>query len=162
MAMTSSKVRTIDNKVLRALGLTEAMLCHLDGDSVASQLDYRCREARAWRASPIAGRGIVALWECGMVLDYFNPANGRFERCSLENIDEVWCSYASLQGGLAELFLDACEDEVDDAELRACVSLFGFHEVGRMLSEVDDPRIDYRRWRSAFGASCVECPGENA
>jgi len=26
----------IDNKVLRALGLTEAMLCHLDGDSIAS------------------------------------------------------------------------------------------------------------------------------
>lgn len=158
--MTLSKVRMIDNKVLRALGLTEAMLSHLDGDSVASPFDYRCQEAHAWRASPIAGRGIVPLWECGMVLDYFNPANGRFERCSLENVDELWCSYASLQGLLAELFLDACEDEVDDAALRTCASLFGFHEVERLLAEVDDPGIDYGRWRAAFGASCVECPGE--
>ena len=73
----------IDNKVLRALGLSATMLRHLDGDGVVAPFDYRCQEARAWRASTIAGRGIVALWECGMVLDYFNRANGRFERCSL-------------------------------------------------------------------------------
>ncbi|WP_219135255.1 hypothetical protein [Janthinobacterium sp. UMAB-60] len=146
----------INSKVLRALGLTEAMLCHLDGDSVAPPLDYRCQEARAWRSSPIAGRGIVPLWECGMVLDYFHPANGRFERCSLENIDEVWCSYASLQGLLAELFLDVCEDEVDDAALRASASLFGFHGVGRLLAEAARAGAGCEQWRAGFGASCVE------
>lgn len=154
--MTSSKVRTINGKVLRALGLTEAMLCHLDGDRVAPLLDYRCQEAHAWRASPIAGRGIVPLWECGMVLDYFNPANGRFERCSLENVDEVWCSYASLQGLLAELFLDACEDDVDDVALRTCASLFGFHEVERLLAEVSNAGAGYKQWRACFGASCMD------
>ena len=154
--MTSSKVRTINGKVLRALGLTEAMLRHLDGDSVVPPFDYRCQEARAWRASPIAGRGIVPLWECGMVLDYFNPANGRFERSSLENVDEVWCSYASLQGLLAELFLDACEDEVDDAALRASASLFGFHGVGRLLAEAAKAGAGYEQWRAGFGASCVD------
>ena len=155
MSMTLSKVRMIDNKVLRALGLTEAMLCHLDGDSVASPFDYRCQEARAWRASPIAGRGIVPLWECGMVLDYFNPANGCFERCSLENIDEVWCSYASLQGLLAELFLSAYEDEVDDVALCACASLFGFHSIQRLLAEAANAGVGYKQWRAGFGASCT-------
>ncbi len=153
--MTSSKVRTINGKVLRALGLTEAMLCHLDGDSVAPLLDYRCQEARAWRSSPIAGRGIVPLWECGMVLDYFNPANGCFERCSLENIDEVWCSYASLQGLLAELFLSAYEDEVDDVALCACASLFGFHSIQRLLAEAANAGVGYKQWRAGFGASCT-------
>ena len=155
MSMTLSKVRMIDNKVLRALGLTEAMLCHLDGDSVASPFDYRCQEAHAWRASPIAGRGIVPLWECGMVLDYFNPANGCFERCSLENIDEVWCSYASLQGLLAELFLSAYEDEVDDVALCACASLFGFHSIQRLLAEAANAGVGYKQWRAGFGASCT-------
>ena len=154
--MTSSKVRTINGKVLRALGLTEAMLRHLDGDSVVPPFDYRCQEARAWRASPIAGRGIVPLWECGMVLDYFNPANGRFERSSLENVDEVWCSYASLQGLLAELFLDACEDYVDDVALRTFASLFGFHEVERLLAEVSNAGAGYKQWRACFGASCMD------
>ena len=146
----------IDDKVLRALGLSANMLRHLDGDSVVAPFDYRCQEARAWRASPIAGRGIVALWECGMVLDYFNRANGRFERCSLENIDEVWCSYASLQGLLAELFLSVYEDEVDDAALRACASLFGFHEVERLLAEVSNAGAGYKQWRAGFGASCLD------
>lgn len=155
MSMTLSKVRMIDSKVLRALGLTEAMLCHLDGDSVASPFDYRCQEAHAWRASPIAGRGIVPLWECGTVLDYFNPANGRFERCSLENIDEVWCSYASLQGLLAELFLSAYEDEVDDVALCACASLFGFHSIQRLLAEAANAGVGYKQWRAGFGASCT-------
>lgn len=155
MSMTLSKVRMIDNKVLRALGLTEAMLCHLDGDSVASPFDYRCQEAHAWRASPIAGRGIVPLWECGTVLDYFNPANGCFERCSLENIDEVWCSYASLQGLLAELFLSAYEDEVDDVALCACASLFGFHSIQRLLAEAANAGVGYKQWRAGFGASCT-------
>lgn len=155
MSMTLSKVRMIDSKVLRALGLTEAMLCHLDGDSVASPFDYRCQEAHAWRASPIAGRGIVPLWECGTVLDYFNPANGCFERCSLENIDEVWCSYASLQGLLAELFLSAYEDEVDDVALCACASLFGFHSIQRLLAEAANAGVGYKQWRAGFGASCT-------
>ncbi|MGK5036147.1 hypothetical protein [Janthinobacterium sp. LB3P118] len=64
----------MDNKVLRALGLTEAMLSHLDGDSVAPPFDYRCQAARAWRASPIAGRGMLPQWESGIVLDYFHCA----------------------------------------------------------------------------------------
>ncbi|CAM2759889.1 hypothetical protein [Janthinobacterium lividum] len=143
-------------EALSALGLSEAMLRHLDGDSVAAPLDYHCRAARAWRSSPIAGRGIVPLWECGMVLDYFNPANGRFERCSLENIDEVWCSYASLQGLLAELFLNAYEDEVDDAALCACASLFGFHAIQRLLAEAANAGTGYKHWRTGFGASCTD------
>lgn len=145
-----------DNNVLRALGLSEALLAHLDGDSVASPLHYRCQAARAWRSSPMAGSGIVALWECGMVLDYFNPANGCFERCSLENIDEVWRSYASLQGLLAELFLNAYEDEVDDAALCACASLFGFHAIQRLLAEAANAGTGYRQWRTGFGASCTD------
>jgi hypothetical protein len=155
MDMTSGKARMINSKVLRALGLSETMLRHLDGDSVVPPFDYRCQEAHAWRASPIAGRGIVALWECGTVLDYFNPANGCFERCSLENIDEVWCSYASLQGLLAELFLSAYEDEVDDVALCACASLFGFHSIQRLLAEAANAGVGYKQWRAGFGASCT-------
>ena len=145
-----------DNNVLRALGLSEALLAHLDGDSVALPLDYRCQAARAWRSSPMAERGIVALWECGMVLDYFNPANGCFERCNLENIDEVWCSYASLQGLLAELFLNAYEDEVDDAALCACASLFGINAIQRLLAEAANAGTGYKQWRTGFGASCMD------
>ncbi len=143
-------------EALRALGLSAAMLRHLDGDSVAPPLDYLCQAPYTWRSSPIAGRGIVALWECSMVLDYFNSAKGRFERCSLENIDEPWCSYASLQGLLAELFLNAYEDEVDDAALCACASLFGFHAMQRLLAEAANAGMGYKQWRAGFGASCVD------
>ena len=85
-------------------------------------------------------------------------ANGRFERCNLENIDDIWCSYSSLQGLLAELFLYLYKDGMEDACLRACASQFGFHEVARMLValESDNATKDYARWRASRGASCVD------
>ena len=57
---------------------------------------------------------------------------------------------------LAELFLDACEDDVDDVALRTCTSLFGFHEVERLLAEVSNAGAGYKQWRACFGASCMD------
>ena len=99
-----------------------------------------------------------AIWPARGRLDYYHRVSGRFERCSLENIDEICCSYSSLQGLLAELFLYLYEDGMEDACLYAWASQFGFHEVARMLVELQSDKAmkDYARWRTSWGASCVD------
>lgn len=150
-----------DTVALRALGLSDALLRHLAGEGPPTPLDYRCQAPHAWRSSPIATRDIVPLWECGMVLDYYNRSSRRFERCSLESIDEVWCSYPSLQGLLVGLFLYAYEDEADDAALCAWASQFGLPAAQRMLAELEsDPaRKDCPAWRAGWGARCADAAG---
>lgn len=144
----------MDKAVLRELGLTEGLLNHLEADDLDHPFGYRCQPAYYWRSSPIAGRGIVALWECGTVISYFNQNNRRFEQCSLENIGEVWCSYSSLQGLLAELFIDVYEDEVEIDILIEYAKLFGFLGIERLLIEVQTPPEDDVRWRQGFARSC--------
>ncbi|MDQ1812126.1 hypothetical protein RBA41_02305 [Massilia sp. CCM 9210] len=144
----------MDKAVLRELSLTEGLLNQLEADDLDHPFGYRCQPAYYWRSSPIAGRGIVALWECGTVISYFNQNNRRFEQCSLENIDEVWCSYSSLQGLLAELFIDVYEDEVEIDILIEYAKLFGFLSIERLLIEAQTPPEDYVRWRQGFARSC--------
>jgi len=108
----------MDKDVLRRLGVTDELIRHLENDDLDYPFGYRCQPALYWQSSPIAARGIVALWECGTVLSYFNQNNRCFEQTSLENIEEIRCSYPSLQGLLAELFIDAYEDEIDNSSDR--------------------------------------------
>lgn len=146
---------------LRAPGVSDAMLHHLAGAGPPTPLDCRCQAPHAWRASPIAGRAIIPLWECGMVLDYYDQSSRRFERCSLENIEEAGCSYPTLQGLLAELLFDGDEDGVEDDALCAWACQFGLHGAQRMLAECGShkARKDYPDWRASRGASCVDAAG---
>lgn len=92
---------------------------------------------------------------CRVVVCYFNPANGQFEQCSLEGIDYVSCSYPSLQGILAKLFLDGFEDEMKDADLIDSAALFGFINVERMLIEAKTAGKNYSEWREQFPGICA-------
>lgn len=144
----------MDKDVLRRLGVTDELIRHLENDDLDHPFGYRCQPALYWQSSPIAARGIVALWECGTVLSYFNQNNRCFEQTSLENIEEIRCSYPSLQGLLAELFIDAYEDEIDTTLLIEYAELFGFRSMDRLLIEVQTAPADYLRWRQEFAISC--------
>lgn len=97
---------------------------------------------------------VVPLWECDTVISYFNVKSGCFEQCSIENIDDVWGTYTSIQGLLAELFIDAYEDELETSILIEYADLFGFHSLTRLLTEIQSAGKDYRQWREQFCASC--------
>jgi len=91
----------MNTAALKSLGVSEFIIGHLENHDLDSPLGFRCQPPSYWQSSPMAQRGIIPLWECGMVLWYFNPQTKMFENCSLENIDDVWYKYASLQPVLA-------------------------------------------------------------
>lgn len=144
----------MDKKILYELGVTDGMIDHLERDDLDRPFGYRCQPPYYWQSSPIAERGIVPLWERGVVVCYFNPANRRFEECSLEDIDHPFCSYSSLQGLLAKLFLEGWEDEMSDSELRTQAELFGFRHLDAMLNGVKTAGHDYDTWREQFPVIC--------
>jgi hypothetical protein len=144
----------MDREILRKLGVTDGMIRHLESDDLQKPFGYRCRSPYYWRSSPIAERGIVPLWECGNTISYFNPTNSRFETCSLENIDDTWCSYSSIQGLFAELFVAGYEDEMDIEELREYADLFGFQHLESMLTEVKAAGEENSEWRKLFFSNC--------
>jgi hypothetical protein len=130
------------------------MTRHLETDDIDRPLGYRCQPPFYWRSSELARPDIVALWECGTVVSYYNRRNACFEQCSLENVGEVFCRYSTVQGLLAELFIDEFEDETDNSTLAMYAELFGFRSFERLLQEIDVAKTDYASWRSTFAASC--------
>jgi hypothetical protein len=146
----------MDAAALRKLGLSEFMIAHLEKDDLDAPLGYRCQPPCYWETSPLAKRGIIPLWECGMVIWYFNPETKMFENCSLENIGDVWHRYASLQSVLAELFLELYEDEAEIEEVRGLARSAGFHHIDRMLTEAAANQGDTNGdWREKFSATCI-------
>lgn len=148
---------SINPNELRKLGLSDELVHHLERDDRDDPLWYRCRRAEHWRSSPIALRQITPLWECGVVVAYFNKETNRFERCSLEAIDDVWCRHASLQSLLAELFIDCFEDELEESELRDYAERFGFRHIDRLLPELaTGPQGEnYKEWRQCLARKCT-------
>jgi hypothetical protein len=144
----------MNTAALKHLGVSEFIIGHLENHDLDSPLGFRCQPPYYWQSSPIAQRGIIPLWECGTVLWYFNPQTKMFENCSLENIDDVWHKYASLQPVLAELFLELYEDETEIGELRSLAESAGFRHVDRLLTEVEKNRDRYWDWRDSFPATC--------
>jgi hypothetical protein len=140
---------------LQALGLSQGLIDHLAANDPRGPFGYRCQPARYWKSSPLAARGVVPLWECGTVLNYFDPATQRYEQCSLEMPGEAWHSFSSLQGALAVLFIAGYEDDLDDGTLRAYAEKFGFRHMERLLGEMPESVEDYERWRHAFPGECM-------
>jgi hypothetical protein len=143
-----------DKAQLQKLGVSPFLIAHLEHHDLDSPLGYRCQPAYYWQSSPIAKRGIVPLWECRTVLWYFNPATNAFEECSLENIDDVWHRYPSLQAVLAELFLDVYEDDEPIDSLRELAEKAEFRHIDRMLREIEEVGDGYTKWREDFPATC--------
>ena len=146
----------MNTEALRQLGVSEALIAHLENHSPSSPLGFRCQPPVYWRSSPIAERGIIPLWECGMVLWFFNPKTRMFEERSLECIDDIWSRHRSLQSVLAHLFLDLYEDETDNDTLRALAADAQFTHIERLLSEVERAIDDeaYSNWRDGFPDTC--------
>ena len=147
--------RRLEVKQSRRLGMAGGMILHLATDSLDRPFCYLCRPAYYWRSSPIAKRGNLALWECGVVVSYFTPTNGLIEQCSLEDIDDVWCSYSSLQGLLAKLIHDGFEGYMMHTDLIKSADLFGFVNVERMLTEAKAAGENYSQWREQFPTTCA-------
>lgn len=77
-----------------------------------------------------------------------------FENCSLEDIDDIWHRYVSLQSVLAELFLELYEDEVEIDALRDLAESMGFRHIDRLVAEVNKKGDAYGKWRDQFPATC--------
>jgi hypothetical protein len=144
----------MNEEFLRNLGVTQALLNHLRDDNPVDSFRYRCCTPHNWQSSSMTKHEIVPLWECGTVISYFNVTSGFFERCSVENTNEVWSKYTSIQGLLAELFIDVYEDELETSISSKYAALFGFHGLSRLLVEINSTKKDYGHWREQFCASC--------
>lgn len=144
----------MNEEFLFNLGVTRALLNHLHADDPVDPFWYRCCKPQNWKSSPMTEPEVVPLWECGTVISYFNVKSGCFERCSIENTNEIWSKYTTIQGLLAELFIDVYEDELEMSVLSKYADLFGFHSLSRLLVEIDFTKEDYGQWREKFCASC--------
>ncbi len=144
----------VDRPLLEKLGVSPFLIDHLEGDDLDSPLGYLCQPAYYWKSSPIAERDIQPLWECGTTLWYFNPATNAFEECNLENIDDIWHRYPSLQSVLAELILDVFEDDEPIDNLRQLAEKAEFRHIDRMLREIEEAGDAYHEWREQFPATC--------
>src|SRR5690349_7930032 len=79
---------------LRKLGFSKGIIEHLLEYQPSAPLGHRVQPAMHWQSSPIAHRQIIALWECGTVLTYFDESSAKFRKCSLEDINDDWFSIA--------------------------------------------------------------------
>lgn len=140
---------------LSDLGFSRRLIEHLRDFDPDSPLGYRCQPPQYYRSSPLSQRNIVALWECGTTVTYFNCDTIRFEQCSLEDVDTPHFSLSTIQALLADLFIDLYEDDCPDEELRETAASIGFLHVERLLSTADaSSREGYGAWRSRFLSSC--------
>jgi hypothetical protein len=140
---------------LRQLGISERLIEHLRDYQPSSPLGFHVEPAEHWRSSPIAKRDIIPLWECGVVLTYFDRASATFRMCSLEDIDNDWFRYRSLQPVLAHLFIQLYEDEFPQAQLTALGREIGFQHAERMVMEAGAlSREAYQPWADAFPLTC--------
>jgi hypothetical protein len=100
-------------------------------------------------------RPIEPLWECGTTLVYFSEERQRFEKCSLENIDDIWAYYPSAQGALASLFVELFEDETPEETLRTIASKISFMHIERLVAEANaNHGANYESWRNSFPLTC--------
>ncbi|MDO8331913.1 MAG: hypothetical protein Q7T36_15720 [Fluviicoccus sp.] len=141
--------------MLKGLGFAESLVKHLESFDPDSLLGFRCRPPEHCLSSPIIERNIVPLWECGIVLTYFNASSGMFEQCSLEAIDDPFYSLSSVQAALAVLFIDLYEDELSFQELTEAGSITGFLHINRLIEEAEkNLGKEYVVWREKFPSSC--------
>ena len=144
---------TIEQKTYRELGFNEYFIEHLANPEPSHTLGYRCEQPNYVYNSPLADRNIFPLWECGTTAVYFNKNTNKYEVCSLEDIDDVWVSYSSVQGILAYLLLQLWEDEHTSQEIEEISTRLGFKYTKQLLEEAEKTK-DYSAWREVFPYEC--------
>ena len=150
-----SNVSPMSIAALRVLGFGDGLAHHLLNYEESSLLSFRCQPPYYWRSSPISARPIIPLWECGTTLVYFHKETRLFEKCSLEDIEDVRARYGSTQAILADLFIELYEDELTYEELRSVADMLGFEHVERFLSEVEvNSGPFYGQWAKLFPSTC--------
>ena len=127
-------------------------LAHFDPDHV---LGYRCQPPRHYLSSPLVRRNILALWECGTTVTYFERETRKFEQCSLEDVERPHFSLDTVQALLADLFVDLYEDDHPEQVLRAAANAVGFLHLEHLLSTAPQASGEhYRSWRNALLSHC--------
>ena len=137
----------------RELGFNDFIVGHLKNYDTKHALGYRCTPPFYVESSPLAERDIFPLWECGVTVTYFNNETKKFEVCSLEDIEDVWASYSSVQGVLAHLVLDLMEDEKTDEEILRIGEAVGLKAIQALLAEANSAE-DYSSWREEYPRQC--------
>jgi len=141
---------------LNDLGFSAGLIAHLDNSNHLPELAYRCQQPFYCFSSPISKRAIVPIWECDTTLMYFNESTQKFEKCSLENIDDIFAQYTSAQSVLADLLIELYEADLSEDKLRSLATHIGFQFIDRMLSELANlDRLAYENWRRLFPFTCV-------
>ena len=145
----------MNSAALHELGFAPRLINHLLNYDDSSLLGFRCQPPQKCQSSPIHTRPIIPLWECGTTLIYFHNESRFYEKCSLEDIDDVWSRYNSVQAVLAGLLIDLYEDELSDEELRSVAAVLGFEHVERLLTEVGATSLEfYGQWATTFPSTC--------
>jgi hypothetical protein len=137
------------------LGFSEGLVEHFRNFDKASPLGFRCQPPLHCFSSPIMQRSIEPIRECGTTLVYFSWERQRLEKCSLENIDDIWDSYPSAQCALAALFIELFEDDTPEETLRSIASELSFVHIERLISEaIDNQGASYESWKTSFPLTC--------
>ncbi len=143
----------IDQGKYEELGFNDYFISHLTNHNPRHVLGFRCEPPYHVFSSPLIERNIFPLWECGITTVYFNEKTNKFEVCNLEDIDDVWESYSSIQGLFAYLLLQLWEDEKTDEEIVEIGNAIGFKFVSQLLQEAESAE-DYSTWRETFPRQC--------
>lgn len=137
------------------LGFSAGLVEHFRNFDKASPLGFRCQPPLHCFSSPIMQRSIEPIWECGTTLVYFSGERQRFEKCSLENIDNIWDFYPSAQCALAALFIELFEDDTSEDILREIASKLSFAHIERLISEAFGNQGEkYGSWKISFPLTC--------
>ena len=143
--------------MLADLGFSIRLVEHLCDHDPLSALGYRCQLPLNYLSSPLSQKSIIALWECGTTITYFNRETHRFEQCDLEGIENLYFSLRTSQAVLADLFIALYEDDHSMDELRVVAKLIDFQHLESLLINVNHESGEsqsYEAWRRNFLASC--------
>lgn len=141
----------MNTTTLRRLGFSDGLIRHLLGIDPSPLLEFRCQSPFYWRSSSLADRAIVPLWECGVVVTYYDQSSSYFEQCSLEDSCKPWFRYRSSRAVLARLLIDLYEDDTPEEDLHLVAKLLEFPAIAQLIDEAN-ARTDtaYERWQVAF------------
>lgn len=144
---------SIDKERYKELGFNDYFIEHLGDHKANHVLGFRCEPPYYVFSSPLAARDIFPLWECGTTTVYYNRESQCFEVCSLEDINDIWESYTSIQGIFAYLLLQLWEDEHTDEEIEEIAGAIGFSHIKQLLAGANSTD-DYSVWCEEFAKQC--------
>ena len=143
----------IDEKEYKELGFNDYFINCLKEHNQDHVLGFRCEPPYYVYHSPLINRNVFPLWQCGTTTIYYNRTSQFFEVCNIEDIDDVWESYSSIQGIFAYLLIQLWEDEEPRQEIYKTAESIGFKYASQLLQEVETVE-DYGAWIRSFPMQC--------